>query len=84
VTRQLQRTGEVKYRGVWHALSVIYKEEGFYGYLKGNGTNIVRIFPYSAVQFAAYEQFKKASDHLFPDAPAPLLVFDAAADGWPS
>jgi len=56
---QLQRTGEVKYRGVWHALSVIYKEEGFYGYLKGNGTNIVRIFPYSAVQFAAYEQFKK-------------------------
>jgi hypothetical protein len=56
---QLQRPGQVKYRGVWHALVTIFKEEGFYGYLRGNGTNIIRIFPYSAVQFAAYEQFKK-------------------------
>lgn len=30
--------------------------------LKGNGTNIVRIIPYTAVQFAAYEEFKKVSD----------------------
>ena len=44
---------------MWHALVTIFKEEGFYGYLRGNGTNIIRIFPYSAVQFAAYEQFKK-------------------------
>lgn len=58
---QLQRPGAVKYRGVWHALMVIYQEEGFRGYLKGNGTNIIRIFPYSAVQFAAYEQLKKVS-----------------------
>lgn len=29
------------------------------GYFKGNGTNIIRIFPYSAVQFASYERFKK-------------------------
>lgn len=29
--------------------------------LKGNGTNIVRIIPYTAVQFAAYEEFKKVS-----------------------
>jgi len=56
---QLQRPGQVKYRGVWHALVTIFKEEGLYGYLRGNGTNIIRIFPYSAVQFAAYEQFKK-------------------------
>jgi len=27
--------------------------------IKGNGTNIVRIIPYTAVQFAAYEEFKK-------------------------
>lgn len=25
---------------------------------KGNGTNIIRIFPYSAVQFATYEFVK--------------------------
>lgn len=29
--------------------------------LKGNGTNIIRIIPYTAVQFAAYEEFKKVS-----------------------
>ena len=28
-------------------------------FFKGNGTNIVRIIPYTAVQFAAYEEFKK-------------------------
>lgn len=28
---------------------------------QGNGTNIVRIVPYTAVQFAAYEEFKKVS-----------------------
>lgn len=29
------------------------------GYFKGNGTNVMRIVPYVAVQFAAYEEFKK-------------------------
>jgi len=46
-----------KYGGIWNSLRVIYKEEGTLGYFKGNGTNVVRIFPYSAVQFAAYEWF---------------------------
>ncbi len=55
---QLQRPDSVKYRGVWHALTTIYSTEGLRGYMKGNGTNVIRIFPYSAVQFAAYEQFK--------------------------
>jgi len=31
--------------------------------LKGNGTNIVRIIPYTAVQFAAYEEFKKVNNN---------------------
>jgi hypothetical protein len=39
------------------------KEEGVMGYFKGNGTNVVRMFPYSAVQFAAFEQFKKVYFH---------------------
>ena len=37
----------------------IGREEGLRGYFKGNGTNVVRIIPYVAVQFAAYEEFKK-------------------------
>lgn len=55
---QLQ-VAEAKYTGVTQTLVKIGKEEGLYGYFKGNGTNIVRIVPYTAVQFAAYEEFKK-------------------------
>ena len=43
------------------SLANIYKHEGFLGYFKGNGTNIIRIIPYSAAQFAAYEQVKEVN-----------------------
>ncbi|KJE90614.1 EF-hand domain-containing protein [Capsaspora owczarzaki ATCC 30864] len=44
---------------VWRSLVHIFKTEGLMGYFKGNGTNVIRMIPYSAVQFAAYEQYKK-------------------------
>ena len=28
-------------------------------FLQGNGTNVVRIIPYTSVQFASYEEYKK-------------------------
>ncbi len=46
------------YTGVWSTLTRIYNEEGFKGFMRGNGTNVIRMIPYSASQFAAYEQFK--------------------------
>jgi solute carrier family 25 phosphate transporter 23/24/25/41 len=46
------------YTGVWSTLNRIWKEEGFKGFMRGNGTNVIRMIPYSASQFAAYEQFK--------------------------
>ena len=36
----------------------IAKEEGILAYWKGNGVNIIRIFPYSAAQLAANDQYK--------------------------
>ena len=36
----------------------IYQEEGILAYWKGNGVNIIRIFPYSAAQFMSHEQYK--------------------------
>ena len=39
----------------------MYKLEGIKGYFKGNGTNIVRIAPFSAFEFFFYELYK----HLF-------------------
>jgi len=59
-----------RYGGIISSLRIIFKEEGVVGYFKGNGTNVIRIFPYSAVQFAAYERFakwlKKGHDDLTP------------------
>ncbi|KAL1915691.1 uncharacterized protein VTP21DRAFT_6450 [Calcarisporiella thermophila] len=56
---QVQGTEPASYQGVLPTLSRIWREEGLLGFLRGNGTNVIRIVPYSAVQFAAYEQFKR-------------------------
>jgi hypothetical protein len=59
---QAQASGStLKYRGIYHTLITIYKEEGLVGYFKGNGINCLRIIPTSAIQFYSYEQFKRVS-----------------------
>lgn len=56
--------GEKKaYSGVWDGLSKIWKEEGFRGFMRGNGINCLRIAPYSAVQFTTYESMKRWLAH---------------------
>ncbi|KAJ1899659.1 hypothetical protein LPJ66_001966, partial [Kickxella alabastrina] len=57
---QVQTRGAgASYNGVFGTLAKIWREEGMAGYMRGNGTNVVRIVPYSAVQFATYEQLKQ-------------------------
>jgi solute carrier family 25 phosphate transporter 23/24/25/41 len=56
-----------KLRGIIPTLRKIWLEEGLRGYFKGNGTNVVRIIPYTAVQFASYEEYKKLLN--IPDDP---------------
>jgi solute carrier family 25 phosphate transporter 23/24/25/41 len=50
----------VKYNttSVWESLLIMTREEGFKGLFKGNGTNVLRIAPYSGVQFLAFESYK--------------------------
>ncbi|KAG3144309.1 hypothetical protein PI126_g14241 [Phytophthora idaei] len=48
----------VKYRTVGQSLRQIHAEEGLRGYFKGNGANCVRVFPYVAIQFAAFEKLQ--------------------------
>ncbi|KAI0268622.1 mitochondrial carrier [Gloeopeniophorella convolvens] len=55
---QPRNTGK-QYTGVWRSLVRMWREEGFKGFMRGNGINCVRIIPYSAVQFTTYEQLKK-------------------------
>jgi len=60
IIQQVQPTGaNGQYRGVWSSLVRMWREEGFKGFMRGNGINCLRIIPYSAVQFTTYEQLKK-------------------------
>ncbi len=56
---QVQTTGVSEYKlGIWKALQKIWREEGMKGMMAGNGTNCIRIVPYSAVQFGSYNIYK--------------------------
>jgi solute carrier family 25 phosphate transporter 23/24/25/41 len=57
---QVQSTGHTEYKmSINKALAKIWREEGFKGMMAGNGTNCVRIVPYSAVQFGSYNFYKR-------------------------
>jgi len=56
---QVQPIGTNEYHSIAGSLKKMYVDDGWRGYFKGNGTNIIRIVPYSAAQFAAFEKFKK-------------------------
>lgn len=45
--------------GVFSGFVAIYKKEGIFGYYKGNAAMMARIFPYAAIQFMSYEQYKQ-------------------------
>ncbi|XP_040035106.1 solute carrier family 25 member 16 [Gasterosteus aculeatus] len=48
-----------KHLGVFSTLKAVPKKEGFLGLYKGNGAMMVRIFPYGAIQFMAFDKYKK-------------------------
>ncbi|KAK9447721.1 mitochondrial carrier domain-containing protein [Limtongia smithiae] len=58
IIMQVQGPGSANYSGVWGTLGRMWKEEGWRGYMRGNGINCIRIVPYSAVQYSSYTIFK--------------------------
>lgn len=52
---QNQTVPPFKYAGVMDALVVISREEGYRGFYKGLGTNLVRTIPASAMTLLTYE-----------------------------
>lgn len=55
--RQLQIV-DYKSLNLVNAMIYMGKSEGFFGYFKGNGINVLRIAPFVACQFYFYELFK--------------------------
>lgn len=60
ILMQVQSVGRDAYKlSVGPALGKMWKEEGWRGFMRGNGTNCIRIVPYSAVQFSSYNFYKR-------------------------
>ncbi|ODV88648.1 hypothetical protein CANCADRAFT_32185 [Tortispora caseinolytica NRRL Y-17796] len=57
---QIQGPASTNYIGVGPTLVKMWKEEGWHGFMRGNGINCIRIIPYSAVQFSSYTVLKEA------------------------
>lgn len=48
-----------RFNSIGQGLRYIYQTEGFMGFYKGNGTNVVRILPYSSTQFLVFDLIKR-------------------------
>ncbi|PIN13232.1 Mitochondrial solute carrier protein [Handroanthus impetiginosus] len=44
--------------GIYHSLKKLLQHEGVAGFYKGNGASVLRIVPYAALHFMAYEQYR--------------------------
>ena len=67
---QIQSAGREEYKlSVGQGLTKMWREEGWRGLMRGNGTNCIRIVPYSAVQFGSYNFYKKVCTYRRGEAP---------------
>ncbi|KAF4121000.1 solute carrier family 25 (mitochondrial phosphate transporter), member 23/24/25/41 [Geosmithia morbida] len=69
ILMQIQSAGRDAYKlSIGQALKKMWKEEGWKGFMRGNGTNCIRIVPYSAVQFSSYNFYKRNFFEAHPGA----------------
>lgn len=74
---QIQSVGREEYKlSVGKGLMKMWKDEGWRGFMRGNGTNCIRIVPYSAVQFGSYNFYKKVRFLLSTITSCSWLVVD--------
>lgn len=63
---QIQSGGTNEYnQSVRKGLMKMWRDEGWRGFMRGNGTNCIRIVPYSAVQFGSYNFYKRVGFPLY-------------------
>ena len=63
---QIQNAGRNEYKlSIGKGLIKMWREEGWRGFMRGNGTNCIRIIPYSAVQFGSYSFYKKVRSRCY-------------------
>ncbi|XP_044508350.1 mitochondrial substrate carrier family protein B-like isoform X1 [Mangifera indica] len=57
-TRLASQTNVIYYRGIWHALQTICREEGVLGLYKGLGATLFGVGPNLAINFSVYQTLK--------------------------
>lgn len=73
---QVQSAGRDAYKlSVSQGLKKMWREEGWRGFMRGNGTNCVRIIPYSAVQFGSYNFYKRVRYQSLSNVPIKSPTF---------
>lgn len=79
---QLQGPGQDHaYKGMFSTILRMYKDEGWRGWFRGNTLNCIRIFPYSAVQFAVFEECKQMLLNRKPEGERELTATDRLIAG---
>ena len=51
--------------GIFESFYRVVEKEGFLALYKGNGVQLMRIFPYAALQFSSYEAYKSLNRKIF-------------------
>lgn len=81
ILKQVQSAGRSGYEmSIYQALRKMWIDEGWRGFMRGNGTNCIRIVPYSAVQFGSfnlYRPFFESSEGVLD--PIPRLICGGCA-----
>lgn len=57
--REQSKLGVFRYKGMWHTLDIIAKEEGRQGLYSGMGVHLLKVVPNSALMFLTYEMVRK-------------------------
>ncbi|KAK3037464.1 hypothetical protein RJ639_031958 [Escallonia herrerae] len=57
-TRLAAQRSAIYYQGIWHALSTICRDEGFFGLYKGLGATLLGVGPSIAISFSVYETLR--------------------------
>jgi len=65
---QTMLTGHQKlqYTGIVTSFIKVWKRDGFLAFWKGNGVNLLRIVPDSAIKFTSFDMYKRLVPKLFP------------------
>ncbi|GMP69284.1 hypothetical protein CsSME_00028602 [Camellia sinensis var. sinensis] len=72
-TRLAAQTNVIYYRGIWHALHTISKEEAVFGLYKGLGATLLGVGPSFAISFTVYDTLRSYWNSQRPDDSTALV-----------